>query len=56
LHPKRIDDDRVQPLGALKNIEKLSIPTNLFTIEQIAWLRARLPETVESNALNPLSR
>lgn len=54
LHPKRIDDGRVQPLGSLTNIEKLSIPTNLFTTEQIAWLRARLPETVESNALTPL--
>ena len=56
LHPKRIDDGRVQPLGALTNLEKLSIPTNLFTTEQIAWLRARLPETVESRALAALLR
>jgi hypothetical protein len=56
LHPKRIDDDRVQPLGALTKLEKLSIPMNLFTTEQIAWLRARLPETVESSALAALLR
>lgn len=54
LHPKRIDDGRVQPLGSLTSIEKLSIPTNLFTTEQIAWLRARLPEAVESKALAAL--
>lgn len=55
-HPKRIDDGRVQPLGALSGLEKLSIPTNLFTTEQIAWLRARLPESVESNTLGALMR
>lgn len=54
LHPRRIDDGRVQPLGSLTNIEKLSIPFNLFTTEQIAWLRARLPEGVDSQALAAL--
>jgi hypothetical protein len=29
---------------------------NLFTTEQIAWLRSRLPETVESRALAALLR
>lgn len=56
LHPKRIDDGRVQPLGVLTGLMKLSIPTNLFTTQQIAWLRARLPESVESNALSALLR
>jgi hypothetical protein len=51
IHPRRIDDGRVQPLGALTDLEKLSIPFNLFTTEQIAWLRARLPKTVESTTL-----
>ena len=54
LLPKRIDDGRIQPLGSLTNLENLRIPFNLFTTEQIAWLRARLPETVESEALNAL--
>jgi hypothetical protein len=54
LLPKRIDDGRIQPLGSLTNLESLRLPFNLFTTEQIAWLRARLPETVESEALNAL--
>lgn len=54
LLPKRIDDGRVQPLGSLTNLEKLWIPFNLFTTEQIAWLRARLPEAVKSQALTAL--
>ena len=54
LLPKRIDDSRIQPLGKLTNLENLRIPFNLFTTEQIAWLRARLPETVESEALKAL--
>jgi hypothetical protein len=54
LLPKRIDDGRIQPLGSLISLETLRIPFNLFTTEQIAWLRARLPETVESEALNAI--
>ncbi|WP_162943589.1 hypothetical protein [Arthrobacter celericrescens] len=51
LLPKRIDDGRVQPLGSLTNLKTLRIPYNLFTTEQLAWLRAHLPEAVESDAL-----
>lgn len=54
LKPKRIDDNRIQPLGALTALEELNISTNLFTTEQFAWLRSRLPATVGSRALNPL--
>lgn len=54
LLPKRIDDARIQPLGKLTNLENLRIPFNMFTTEQIAWLRARLPETTKSEALNAL--
>ena len=54
LLPKRIDDGRVQPLGSLTNLERLRIPYNLFTTEQLAWLRAHLPETVESDALSAI--
>lgn len=51
LLPKRIDDGRVQPLGSLANLKTLRIPYNLFTTEQLAWLRAHLPENVDSSAL-----
>lgn len=51
LLPKRIVDGQVQPLGSLVNLKTLRIPFNLFTTEQVAWLRAHLPETVDSEAL-----
>lgn len=51
LLPKSIDDGQVQPLGWLKNLVELRIPSNLFTTEQLAWIRAPLPETVDSDAL-----
>jgi hypothetical protein len=54
LHPKRIDDGRIQPLSRLSGLERLSIPTNLFTTEQIAWLRARLSESLDCEALTGL--
>ncbi|MFI2564963.1 hypothetical protein [Paenarthrobacter sp. NPDC018779] len=54
LLPKRIGDGRIQPLGKLTNLANLRIPFNMFTTEQIAWLRARLPETTKSEALNAL--
>lgn len=55
IHPRRIDDARVHPLGALVGLESLSLPTNLFSTEQLAWLRARLPHT-ESRALTAVVR
>ncbi len=45
---------RVQPLGSLTNLKTLRIPFNLFTTVQLAWLRAHLPENVESEALAPV--
>lgn len=49
--PKRIDDGRVQPLAALTGLTSLSLPANLFTTDQFAWLRARLGDAVESDVL-----
>jgi hypothetical protein len=54
LNPKRIDDNRIEPLGALTWLEELDIPTSMFTTRQFAWLRARLPDTVTSPALAPV--
>jgi hypothetical protein len=51
---KRITDDRIEPLGHLTGLQKLTIQTNLFTTRQFAWLRARLPHTVTSPALAPV--
>lgn len=55
IHIKRVDDGRLQPLAGLIGLNELYISTNLFTTEQFAWIRARLPESVVSNVLGPLS-
>jgi hypothetical protein len=34
-------------------LEKLSFPSGLFTTEQVAWLKAKLPESTESQILAP---
>jgi hypothetical protein len=53
---KRIVDGRIQPLANLTSLETLAFPTNLFTTEQCAWLRARLPESVTGRILEPVMR
>jgi hypothetical protein len=50
---KRIDDGRVQPLAALQQLDALGFPAHQFTTEQVAWLRARLPDSLRSPALLP---
>jgi len=54
LLPKKIVDGRIQPLAALTELESLQIPSNLFSTRQIAWLRARLPDTVKCDVLQPV--
>lgn len=56
LSPKKVRDDRIQPIGALSSLESLRLPFNLFSTEQHAWLRAHLPPTVRSEALAPTYR
>ncbi|MDH5629783.1 MAG: hypothetical protein OEY96_06470, partial [Gammaproteobacteria bacterium] len=51
---KKIEDYRIEPLSELSNLEYLAFPGNLFTTEQVAWLKSKLPESVESKVLNPL--
>lgn len=51
---RRIDDGRIEPIGELTGLTSLRFPTNMFTTRQVAWLRARLPESVKSDALAPL--
>ena len=48
---KRIDDGRVQPLAALQQLESLGFPGHQFTTEQVAWLRAHLPDSLRSPAI-----
>jgi hypothetical protein len=53
---KRIADGRIQPLASLPQLEWLSFPPNLFSTTQVAWLRAHLPESVQSHVLGPTFR
>jgi hypothetical protein len=51
---KRIDDGRVEPIGELTQLQALTFPPNMFTTRQVAWLRARLPASLESTSLAPI--
>jgi hypothetical protein len=51
---RRIDDGRIEPLASLQQLDSLAFPANLFTTSQVAWLRARLPDSVQSHVLGPL--
>jgi hypothetical protein len=51
---KRIDDGRIDPLGKLQRLEVLRFPPRQFTTRQVAWLRARLPASLQSASLAPL--
>jgi len=52
---RSIRDGRIQPLGKLTGLRELDTSKRLFTTEQLAWLRARLPQ-VESKVLAPFRR
>ena len=48
---QKIVDDRIEPLARLTQLERLEFPAYQFTSRQVAWLKARLPETIQSKAL-----
>ena len=52
----KVEDGRIQPLARLTRLEHLECPTNLFTTEQLAWLRARLPATATGRVLGPVQQ
>lgn len=49
---KKIVDGKIEPLAHLKQVKQLSFSFNLFSTEQVAWLKAHLPDTVVSKVLN----
>ena len=49
---KKILDGKIEPLAHLQQLEQLSFSYNLFSTEQVAWLKAHLPDTVVSKVLN----
>jgi hypothetical protein len=54
LSAKRIDDGRIEPLGTLQALRSLSFSARQFTTAQVAWLRARLPDSLQCEALEPV--
>jgi hypothetical protein len=51
---KRVMDDRIQPLSALQALARVDFPSNLFSTEQLCWLRARLSTATSSETLAPV--
>ena len=51
---RKITDGRIQPLASLPQLDWLAFPPNLFTTSQVAWLKAHLPESVQSKVVAPL--
>lgn len=56
LGAKKITDGRIEPLAALQHLTSLEFSAKQFTTEQVAWLRAHLPASLQSEALEPLRR
>ena len=48
---QKIADNRIEPLAKLPQLERLEFPAYQFTSRQVAWLKARLPETIRSQVL-----
>jgi hypothetical protein len=48
---KKIIDRKIEPIAYLDKLEELTFPTNLFTTEQVAWLKAHLPTKINSKIL-----
>jgi len=53
---KSVADGRIEPLARLAALTTLDFPSHLVTTEQIAWLRARAPAALASEALEPFRR
>lgn len=56
LSAKKITDGRIEPLAALTQLESLTFSARQFTTAQVAWLRAHSPDSLHSEALEPLRR
>jgi hypothetical protein len=51
----RVLDGDVEPLGGLRALRRLAVPAGTLTLDQLAWLRARLPR-VRPADLAPVRR
>lgn len=53
INPSRVLEGGIFPIASLISLRELSFSQRLFPVEQIAWLRAHLPDTLRSEALTP---
>lgn len=53
---QKIVDGRIAPLAKIRALKTLSFPSNLFSTEKIAWLRARMEPSVKSRVLKGVHR
>lgn len=53
---KQITDKDISSLAKLQGLIEIEFPSNQFTTEQIAWLKARLPIEIKSTVLAPFQR
>jgi len=51
MNPQKIQDNRAEPITKISQLNQLEFNSSLFTTEKVAWLKARLPETVKSDRL-----
>jgi hypothetical protein len=51
---KSIGDRQIQPIAQLRQLEHFDCSTNLFTTEQLAWLKAHLPDSTKGRVLEPI--
>jgi hypothetical protein len=48
----KIVDRSIEPISKIVNLKKLNFPSNLFSTEQVAWLKAHLKTNIESKVLS----
>jgi len=53
---KKIEDLQIAPIANIKNLTELEFPTNLFSTEKVAWLKAKVGVNVKSSVLAPYKK
>jgi hypothetical protein len=44
----------IEPVGELTGLDALTFPSSMFTTRKVAWLQARLPDSLQSPSLAPI--
>ncbi|RHW75238.1 hypothetical protein [Colwellia sp. RSH04] len=48
-----IQDNRIEPISKIEKLQELWLPPKQFKMEQLTWLKAKLPSSVKSDVLAP---